>query len=144
MNNMTKLEELRKQIKKLQAEQIKLARSGFEGAIKDIFVHHPKLKSFAWRQFHPWNDGEPTYFSACIDEDCLTINGYQLDDLYKSDSTMDIEHEDAGISYNEGLAAANEIAEALSSIEDCLEEMFDDSSEITVTPKGVKVESYYE
>ena len=73
------LNEIQKQIEKLEKqankERSKLITEGF----KQIFKKHPELKSFSWTQYTPYfNDGDECVFSA--NTDYISINGSEQEE----------------------------------------------------------------
>lgn len=92
-------EETERSIEKIMSKSKSFTEKYFKEGIKLIFVNHPQLESFSWRQYTPhWNDGDECSFSAHTDY--LTINGeeseehaYNLDELLKKLNNPNLESE---------------------------------------------------
>ncbi len=115
------MKELRKTIKKQ-------AKDFFSEASKGLFEKYPELTSFRWSQYTPYfNDGEPCVFSANVEYPYL--NG--SDEEFFSDKDEPL---------NKAGKAVLKLLRAFE--DDDYETMFGDHCQVTVTAKGIDVESY--
>lgn len=119
--------EIKQLQEKLKARAIKL----FQGAAKQFFNENPDVRSFSWRQYEPWNDGEETSFEVFRNADDLTVNGKFYYDVGASDEERDEQFE--------------KVSHFLNKFSDeLLEKSFGNGFAITVTPTGMDIESYNE
>lgn len=73
------LKSLTKKLETLKKELQKEGKEAFSLATADLFLNHPPLKSFGWKQYTPYfNDGDPCVFRVCSDPDINGVDGYDL------------------------------------------------------------------
>ncbi len=64
----SKLNDIQKQIDKLEKQANKESSKLISKGFKEVFKNHPELKSFSWTQYTPYfNDGDECVFSAHTD-----------------------------------------------------------------------------
>lgn len=121
------LENLRSQINTARKSMKELAQKHLIDEALVIFNKYPELNSFGWMQYTSyWNDGEPTSFTVYLDSYCLDIN------------------DDGSGGYDESFRpAAEEIEKLLSSIEDCMLDIFGDHTKVIIFRDGsIEQEEY--
>lgn len=109
----TKLNEIQKQIEKLEKQAHKESSKLIAKGFKEIFKKHPELESFSWTQYTPYfNDGDECVFSAHTDY--ISINGSDHDESsYELRQFLDVLHN-----------PKKEIARLQKRIEECKKEKY--------------------
>lgn len=128
------IEHYRTEIKRLQTEMAVKAKEIFTRDTAVLFEKYPDLQTFGWRQYTPYfNDGDPCYFRASIDEYSVLINGVNLDG------------DDEGVMTDEDRVVAKEVSNFLYTIgNENLEEIFGDHVVVTVKRNGDVITDDYE
>lgn len=87
-----KLNEIQKQIEKLEKQAHKESSKLISKGFKEVFKKHPDLKSFSWTQYTPYfNDGDECVFSAHTDY--ISINGSEeCESIYEVRQFLDTLH----------------------------------------------------
>ncbi len=120
--------QMKKQLDSLRKRMGEIAKPTFEAGCKKFFKDFPKLVSFSWHQYTPYNDGDMTATSLSISTDDVEID-------------VDEDTDDASYKAIEKAVQDDFLAKFE---EDDLVQMFDTEVEIVVTKEGIKVGQYYE
>ena len=146
----TEIEQIKKDIEKLQSELHKKGEKYFREETKAIFASYPEMQSFSWRQYTPYfNDGDACTFS-CHGADYVDINQHganpeqEDDDFEPSADLEEIYLERApGKKAPWHERAAYEICELIGFVgEDVMLKMFGDHCKVIVGRKKTVVEDY--
>jgi hypothetical protein len=88
----SKLNDIQKQIDKLEKQAEKESSKLISKGFKEIFKKHPELESFSWTQYTPYfNDGDECVFSAHTDY--ISINGSEeAESVYEAKQFLDVLH----------------------------------------------------
>jgi DNA repair exonuclease SbcCD ATPase subunit len=88
----SKLNDIHKQIEKLEKQAEKESSKLISKGFKEIFKKHPELESFSWTQYTPYfNDGDECVFSAHTDY--LTMNNAEQEEsVYELRQFLDTLH----------------------------------------------------
>ena len=149
------LNQKQEEIKKLKDQMIEESKIVFTDLSKDIFVDHPKVKSFGWTQYTLYfNDGDTCYFS--VHTDWISINGEPADEanwisenIITNYGTWNREKkvyegrvEVPNLNYDKELSkAVDEIKEFLRNFDDdFFLQQFGDHAEVTITSDGVSID----
>jgi hypothetical protein len=149
------LKQKQEEIKKMKQEMLEASNKIFTDLTKDIFVEHPKVKSFGWSQYTPYfNDGDTCYFS--VHTDYIYINGESADESNWINETNITNYgtwnrekkvyegrtEVPNLNYDPDLSKANdEIREFLRNFDDdFFLAQFGDHAEITITADGISID----
>jgi len=148
------LKEKQNEMQKLKKEMLEESNRIFTELTKDIFVEHPKVKSFSWSQYTPYfNDGDTCYFS--VNNDYISINGEPVDESNWISETKITNYgtwnrekreyegrtEVANLDYDPDLAkAADEIREFLRNFDDDFYLQQFGDAEVTITADGVSID----
>ncbi len=153
--NLELLKIKRREINRLKDEIFEISKEIFKSFCDNVFIQHPLIKSFGWRQCTPYSGA--TGFYAQIDN--IIVNGTFLDIADWSSPVIIInqgtwnkitEKWDGRKSipnpkYNKELTeSADEIAYFLSHFDDDFYfEQFGDNAEIIISPDGISITEYY-
>jgi hypothetical protein len=136
-----KLEELHLAISEAKKKMLKESNAIFNTVAKELFETHEQLEEFSWTQYTPyWSDGETCYFNV---NDAM-INGEEgISDWEVKDARKNKESQEKIAVLENLVEITSDVQELLDSIgEECLEEMFGDHAQITVTKDSVVVDSF--
>jgi hypothetical protein len=136
-----KLEELHLAISEAKKKMLKESKAIFNTVAKELFETHEQLEEFSWTQYTPYfNDGGTCHFS--VNE--ALINGEEGATEWTIKYARKNKESQEEITALEKLAEiTSDVQELLDSIgEECLEEMFGDHAQITVTKDSVVVDSF--
>ncbi len=125
MSSLKKINELKKEIAKLQ----KSASKEFEAECVALLAEYPMFESFGWTAYTPYfNDGDPCTFSINADEPY--INNEQICDWDSKDKN-----------YKKADKLASKVAELVYGVDrDIIENIGE--GKFTVTSKGLSVDDY--
>ncbi len=134
--------EIDAEIKRLKKEYQTAAQREFTEGAAELFVAHPRLKSFGWTQYTPYfNDGDSCEFSAHTDDPY--INGFnEWDDDDGEGSDGENLHDLSGSE-----PAAGKVVKAVQKFlknfsEDYYREAFGDHIKVHVTAKKLTTDEY--
>lgn len=137
------LEELRKKMADFKEQMVEEGTKILHEEVKKVFDKYPELESFKWQQYTCYfNDGENCYFSAHTDPYCIGINGLSEDEYEEQDDDEDeVDTELIRPIWRD--AACEEISNILGSIDDILEDIYGDHTEVTIFRDGSVTQDDY-
>jgi hypothetical protein len=140
----TQFLDLHTRLVELKTAYREAAKAAFEEGAQALFLQHPTLKSFGWRQYTPYfNDGDTCEFSAHTDYP--EVNNEDLED------SNHFRWNDPDSAFSEELQMTKEEHKELIQVvvrflrhfeEEILKDLFGDHARVIITPSGASVEEY--